>query len=165
MARVSIYVPDDLKARMDRVGDAANWSEVVRPAILSEVASHEHRKGASMTTVVERLRASKEMHAQKSAAVGRVAGRAWAFNRAEYAALVRVSRIEEGTEDGWAFSALRFAVDPEKDWPNRDVLEHLGFDEDFLRDHGLDWRHIPDELLGAFIEGAQEVFEQVEDKL
>jgi hypothetical protein len=35
MARVSIYVPVDLKARMDRVRDATNWSEVVRPAILS----------------------------------------------------------------------------------------------------------------------------------
>ena len=46
MARVSIYISDELKARMDKVGEAANWSGIVRPAILSEVASHEHRKGS-----------------------------------------------------------------------------------------------------------------------
>jgi len=59
MARVNIYVPADLKARMDTVRRSTNWSEVVRPAILSAVASDEQRKGANMKTpdlnaVVER---------------------------------------------------------------------------------------------------------------
>ena len=40
MARLSIYIPDDLKARMDGVGDTVNWSEVVRPAIQAAVAAH-----------------------------------------------------------------------------------------------------------------------------
>jgi hypothetical protein len=47
---VSLYVPDDLKTRMGAVGEAANWSEIVRPAILPAVTSHEFR---AMTTIVE----------------------------------------------------------------------------------------------------------------
>ena len=91
MARVSIYVQDDLKARMDRIGEAANWSEVVRPAILSEVATLEHLKGANMTTVIERLKASREKYVQPVASTGKSAGRAWASDRADYHDL-KVSR-------------------------------------------------------------------------
>src|ERR1700733_607916 len=102
MARVSIYVTEDLKTRMDRIGEAANWSEIVRPAILSEVASHEHRKGKTMATVVERLRASRIKHDQEMETLGAEAGRTWASDTAEFAELQRVSKIEPGPEDEWA---------------------------------------------------------------
>jgi hypothetical protein len=59
MAKLNLYVPDDLKARMDAVSDNVNWSEVARPAFQAAVANYEHRKGRNMTTAIERLRASK----------------------------------------------------------------------------------------------------------
>ena len=65
MARITLYIPDDLKPRMDAVGDAINWSEVARPTILLALATHEHRKGQNMDTAIERLRASKEKGAQE----------------------------------------------------------------------------------------------------
>lgn len=39
MARISIYVPDDLKALMDAAGDTINWSEVARPAFEAALKS------------------------------------------------------------------------------------------------------------------------------
>ena len=102
MARVTIYVQDELKARMDRVGEAANWSEIVRPAILSEVASLEHRKERNMTSVVQRLRASKENYLQQAEKDGEKAGRAWASDTAEYAELLGVANSwNQATFSGW----------------------------------------------------------------
>ena len=39
MARVTLYVPDDLKAAMDGV-DGVNWSEIARPAFITAIAGH-----------------------------------------------------------------------------------------------------------------------------
>lgn len=155
MARVSIYVPDDLRARMDRIGEAANWSEVVRPAILSEVASREHRIGANMTTVIERLRASKEKHLQETSKWGLEAGRAWATNKAEYADLVGVSQIVKYSRNDWASASLRSAVDPEYSMRDQELFEYFN----------LEPKDVSEALLEAFIKGAQEAYEEVKDKL
>ena len=37
MARMSIYVPDDLKGRMDRLSDRVNWSGVAQAAFETEI--------------------------------------------------------------------------------------------------------------------------------
>lgn len=156
MARVNIYIQDDLKARMDRIGEAANWSEIVRPAILSEVASHEHRKEQNMTSVIERLRASKEKHAQERATFGREFGRRWASDTAEYAELRSVSKIVEGNYDGWAAAELIAAIDPNREMDGEDLCAHLGVEESDVED---------DDYMAAFIEGAQDVFTEVENQI
>lgn len=156
MARVSIYVQDELKARMDRIGEAANWSEVVRPAILSEVASHEHRKGKTMATVVERLRASRIKHDQEMETLGTEAGRTWASDTAEFAELQRVSKIEPGAEDEWAAVALSRALDPNGE------ISSLGELSEAL---GLLESDMTNEFLAGFIEGATDVFNDVKDEL
>jgi hypothetical protein len=157
MARVSIYVQDELKARMDRIGEAANWSEVVRPAILSEVASHEHRKGANMTTAIERLRASKEKYIQQVASNGRSAGRAWACNNADFHELKLIATIEDPPyDDGkWALTSLLRAIDPERQLDGDDLAGYLRVEKDDLSQ----------EFAKGFIEGAREIFEEVEDQL
>jgi hypothetical protein len=151
MARVSIYVPDDLKARMDGIGQAANWSEVVRPAILSEVANHEHRKGANMTTVVERLRASKEKYLKEAEKYGLEAGRRWASDTAEYNELVQVANYWESSRWDVDLGGLRQLIDPNEDLTTEefyDLVGCKGFEES-------------DEFAEGFAHGAQEVFEEV----
>jgi hypothetical protein len=77
MARITLYVPDDFKARMDAAGDGINWSEVARPALTTALAAFEHSKGRNMTTAIERLRASKREGEQNAKLFGNKAGRAW----------------------------------------------------------------------------------------
>ena len=45
LARISIYLTDELKARMDLAGNFINWSEVVRPAINDALEDFEQGKG------------------------------------------------------------------------------------------------------------------------
>jgi predicted transcriptional regulator len=155
MARVSIYVPDDLKARMDRIGEAANWSEVVRPAILSEVANREHRKGANMATVVERLRASKEKYLKEAEHYGLEAGRKWASDKAEYYELVQVANYWETSRWDVDLDGLRLLIDPNEELTTEefyDVVGCKGFEES-------------NEFAEGFAHGAQEVFEEVADEI
>jgi len=150
VARVSIYVSDELKARMDAVGEAVNWSEVARPAFVSAVASDEHRRGQNMTTVLERLRASKGKYMQERAAGGKDAGRDWASNVAEYLELKKVADISEEGDD-WAIHGLTTALELEF----YDLTEYL--------------KITPEEFTSgfaeAFVEGAKEVYHRVEDQL
>src|SRR5690242_20251388 len=87
MARIALYVPDDLKTRMDAVTDETNWSDIVRPVFALVVADFEHRKGRNMTTAIERLRASKSRADQQDKLVGAEHGRAWAESAADYRTL------------------------------------------------------------------------------
>jgi hypothetical protein len=156
MARVSIYLPDELKARMDEIGDAANWSEIARPAFQAVVANHEHRKGQNMITAIERLRASKQEAVQTDRLEGHQDGRAWAENSATYDDLLRLSNVEFLHDDyEGAYLALRNALD-EKHELSRAQLQDYCFGED---------AHVTDEYVGAFIEGAKEFFEEVRDKI
>ncbi len=38
MARMTIYIPDDLKARMDEAGENTNWSEIAQKAFEAAVS-------------------------------------------------------------------------------------------------------------------------------
>jgi hypothetical protein len=148
MARINIYVPDELKARMDKVGDAVNWSEVTRPAIQAALTKYEHKKGQNMQTAVERLRASKEVAMAGEREEGWAEGRRWAENLAEYKQLVRVSKIEVGRCIN-VFEALAEALDLEGGI--RDLVDNLPPE--------------PEAFLEAFVEGAQEFFEEVREEL
>lgn len=155
MARVNIYVPSDLKVRMDRVRSSTNWSEVVRPTILSAVASREQRKGtdmkaANMKVVVERLRASKEKYLLEMANAGRERGRLWACEKAEFDELRRVVDLA-GADDHEALEGLKSAINPQNKLNRIEVAELIGVEE----------RDMSNEYAAAFVEGAAEVFDQV----
>lgn len=163
MARVSIYVPDDLKGRMDAAGDAINWSEVARPAFVSALANHEHRKGKTMTTAIERLRASKAQFLSNTEQYGKQSGHSWAENRASYGELKSVSAIDltnfapddtHGTGEYIAIASLRHALDSEMCFSTPQLLEILFGVED-----------VSPEAVYAFIDGAQEFFAEVEGQL
>lgn len=156
MARVSLYIPDELKARMDAVGDeTVNWSEVARPAIVAELTMIEHRRGGTMQTAIERLRASKAKSQERDEAAGKENGRKWAEDEAEYEELLRISEIQSGNSPD-AYEALRTAVDPDGGLA----------DDDFNRSLFGDERpNLSDAYVEAFIEGAQEFFEEVKDQL
>jgi hypothetical protein len=151
MARVSIYVPVDLKARMDRVRDATNWSEVVRPAILSAVTSYEHRKGAKMNAVIERLKASKEKYLLKTA---KERGRLWASDKAEWDELRMVVDLA-GVNDEAALDSLKSAIYSQNEPAWIQFADLIGVEErDMSNEHAV-----------AFVEGAAEVYDQVESQL
>lgn len=159
MARVSIYVPDDLKERMDAAGDAINWSEIARPAFQEALARFEHRKEQSLQTAIERLRASKEKHQTGEQDQGKTHGREWVLHRAEYSELVAVSQVDldayDDEDDGETLiRALWQALDPEESENLRDWRIAL-FGEGLV---------LPEYVRG-FVEGAQEAFEEIKDKL
>jgi hypothetical protein len=149
MARLNIYVSDELKARMDEVGDDVNWSEVVRPAIHAAVANHEHRRSPSMNSAIERLRASKQEAVQEDTADGKRDGREWAEATAEYKELSRISKIDDSTLDN-----LWRAVDPNLD--ESEFFKYVFGDID---------EEPSEEYVEGFIEGAKEFFSEVRNKL
>jgi hypothetical protein len=151
MARLSIYVTEELKARMDEVGDNVNWSEVVRPAIQTAVATYEHRKSPNMNTAIERLRASKLEAQQADTIDGKTDGRKWAESDASYTDLCRISEIMEGRD----FESLKHAIDPQG---------NLDINEIFAYTWGESFEPSKD-YIAAFIEGAQEFFAEVRNKL
>ncbi|RVU12500.1 hypothetical protein [Methylobacterium oryzihabitans] len=158
MARVSIYVSDELKARMAEVGDALNWSDIARPAFETAISNFNHRKGQSMMTAIERLRASKQNYLQNSAQNGASSGREWAQNHASFYELKQVSNIDLdlrhlGLEDlAWT---VHRAVDPD------DSIRH----DDFPNVIFGDSKWPSDEWLTGWVQGAQQFFEEVEDQL
>lgn len=155
MARVSIYVSDDLKARMDRIGEMSNWSEVVRPALLSEVVNQEHRKGASMSTVVERLKASKGRYLKEAGNLGLNAGRRWASDTAEYPELLRVSNYWQSSRWDVELRGLRQLIDAGENLSAeefRDLVGCQGFEES-------------DEFARGFAQGAADIYAEVEAEM
>ena len=158
MARVSIYVSDDLKARMAEAGDALNWSDIARPAFENAIANHNHRKGRNMSTMIERLRASKVRHEQDQDDDAKQRGRGWATDRAEFAELKQVADIDLdqfGKGLNSIFKAIHDAVDPDDTLETEDLCETLFGD---AVDHTDTW-------LIAWVEGAQEAFAEVKDQI
>jgi hypothetical protein len=146
MAKLNVYVPDDLKARMDGVSGDVNWSEVVRPALQAAVADEEHRRNRSMDTVIERLRASKQEALRDQETKGKKEGRRWAEDHASYDELRLISKIELGPREAADY-----------------LIEALDLSYEELA--GKFGEGVTDEYLIAWIESVQEFFAEVEDKL
>lgn len=96
MARVSIYVSDDLKARMDDSGDTINWSEVARAAFLEALARNAYKRDLNMEHAIERLRVSRERYQQTAEGRAKDTARKWAATTASYEQLLRISELCEG---------------------------------------------------------------------
>jgi hypothetical protein len=93
MARVTIYVPDDLKARMDACGGEVNWSATAQTAFERAIAREVWKMSDdTMERAMARLRASKAEYEQQEREAGTAEGRKWALDRADYAELDRLSR-------------------------------------------------------------------------
>ena len=174
MARLSIYVPDELKERIDALKSEANWSDVACRAFeinIGELAKA--RKETDMSAVIERLRASKLQNEDKMTQAGREAGRRWAQKYAEYDELQRVCALDADewcigqpmaphTHGGWlALHTLGLKEDGD-DSHVREFAECAGWDDVFPHERG----ELEDEgFISGFILGAQEFFDEVADKL
>lgn len=158
MPRVTVYVPDELKARMDEAGESVNWSSVAQRAFNESIWSHRLREEPNdMNNVVERLRSSKQRFSEIEQVLGHTAGRRWAMEEAEYPQLLRAKEFR-GCNDLVVIGAVRRLVDPDEALDNDEFLEAIGLDAD---EHS----RVSEPYAAAFIEGACEVYEEVEDRI
>jgi hypothetical protein len=96
MAKMTIYVPDDLKSRMD-AAEGVPWSPLACRAFEAKLAEIITQRGTKdMREVIARLKADKATHEDESTARGRVLGKAWAK---ECAKVVELERIAEALRD------------------------------------------------------------------
>jgi hypothetical protein len=153
MPTLNVYVPDDLKKRMDKAGDRVNWSAAAQEAFQHELAKDATRqKGPKMNEVAERLKQSKQQTVKRWHERGFAAGRDWAQRHAEYEQLVEL----EDFPDFKTATRLLHAWDREE----RIVLwALLGLPVEAQSST------IPDEMVEGFVEGALEVFNEVKDQL
>lgn len=159
MPRVTLYVPDDLKARMDETGEAVNWSAVAQRAFREAISTHHIRKDHSnMENVVERLRVSKERFEARQLEAGKEVGRKWAKTDAEYFELAAVARFDpDAWNDDIGRDTLEGLIDPDGETHSDEWAEfwetHYG-------------RGTPsDAFVRGFIEGAREVYDEIADRL
>jgi hypothetical protein len=171
--RQIVSIPDDLKKRMDKVADQVNWSAVAASAFekkLGEIAESKETK--DMNDVIQRLRKSKIESEGETFKEGRDAGKSWVENNAEVPELKRLDRYHaENHRDAWylctvesdAFSAaehLARAITGDNDLDRSGMREFwqgvLGDDEEKIHD---------DDFLKGFVDGAMELWSEVEGKL
>ena len=152
MARVSIYVPDEMKSRMDEHETAVNWSSVAQVAFDEEIKKRSWKKGADMDTVVERLRASKLEFEKEQAEGGYDEGVQWAKEHASYPQLMKLAEMDH--DDGFEQyeGELAQALDSALEYESPDSI----FDSYIERGS-----YPSDEYAKAFIQGALEVWKAV----
>ena len=110
-------------------------------------------KDTAMGAVIERLKASKAAHEEQQTERGHAAGRRWAKHTAKYEELTRLDKVDPEDEP---INAIHKAVDPDAEQEWGEVLEALGASHADLED---------DTFAQAFLNGAREVYDEVEDQL
>jgi hypothetical protein len=153
MARISVYVTDELKARMDGLGDRVNWSEAAQAAFEREIASASMPDDPGLDQVIERLRKSKANSSQANLAQARERGRDWAKKHASYNQLrtaVRLHLIEQGH---YASQFDRVTFEEDSGEPGGYFYSTYGEPQP------------PDEYVEAFLKGVKDVWAQVADKI
>lgn len=160
MARINVSVPDELKVRMDSLGNV-NWSEVAQAAFSTRAQIEELKMGQHETAEIDaglvRLRASQEASTEEEIADGTACGRTWALKLAGYRELRRVVRLadDETLFDGQADASwlvARAACNDERLSARdlREFWEHVG-----------DSPEPSDSFVEGFLDGAVEVFEKL----
>jgi hypothetical protein len=163
MAKVTIYVPDELKARME-AAEHLNWSAAAQRAFEVELnlarwkmVENEEEK------VIERLRASKAREDETDRNYGRRCGQKWARNAAEYGELKRVATFQhwnETPEEDCAGTLVRLIMGVD------DIREIDRSDKRDLWQQLHDGENEPDPAwIDGFVEGATEVWDEVADKV
>lgn len=164
MARMNIYIFDDLKTRMGKSEESANWSKVASRAFeieLGKLAKLKEEK--DMSSVIERLKASKFEFENASYKDGRQYGTRWAEVSAEYPELKHAYEIdvddslfvdaEDGDDERAFHVAMMITVDGDK------AME-------FWEGVFGEWQPVKDfEFYKGFLDGASEVYEKVKDEL
>jgi hypothetical protein len=153
MARMSIYVPDELKERMDAV-DSVNWSAVAQSQFERELRLHPQLSENEMQATIERLKASKIAQTDEVIAKGAEAGKKWAMERASFLDLTHAGKQLDVPPWKSNSDSLRNFPD---DLPSGDSFflissDYITLSSDKYFEHG-------------FCLGALEVWKQVKDQL
>jgi hypothetical protein len=170
MAKIMVYVPDELKRRMDKVKDV-KWSPIACAAFEGKLGALAARKEIkNMQDVIQRLRVSKTEHESELQCEGRQHGRDWAMHTASAAELERLQNLIEGPQHGDAFivdrrtgrsgaEAFVGVIDPDAYENDLDI-------EQFWGNLGFEDRRYPDDrYVQAFAEAAVEIWREVQRKL
>ncbi len=149
MPRVSIYVQDEMKARMDEADDRANWSGIAQRAFETELHHLEAVKEIkSMSDVIERLRASKQRSEESDENVGRKEGQEWARRRAEYSELRRLESLDLSA----SASNLLEQITGEYGAGSDDIAQFFGLENE---------SELTEVYIAAFVEGAIGVWNEI----
>jgi hypothetical protein len=175
MAKMTVYVPGNLKSRMDQA-EGVNWSPLACKAFEVKLAEIINTKGAKdMQDVITRLKASKSKTDDENRIRGRGAGKQWASNQAEAAELERLEAWTEKDLGGRSWQSL--LEQPGR--PENAFGEDLRLVETITKEN-VDrrysdrfWEVITDNkadrrsgtFLIGFVEGALEVWEAVKNQL
>jgi hypothetical protein len=129
-----------------------NWSAMAHPLFEAEVTALE-RSRSDRTAAIKRLRASKAEAERQQLIQGRIDGREWVENRAEYEVLKRLKKNSGSYQSAWdrPWEQLRCAVDPLGQFTDNQVSAHF-FGE------GDDDHH--PYYLSAFLAGALETWDE-----
>ncbi len=160
VVRLSISVPDELKAEMDNIETRVNWSAIAQSAFAREIGLQKRLEVGEMEQVVERLRASKEKSVDYDFDLGKKNGGEFAQKYADYSDLRKINEIDvDNLSESDKDLNLRFLVDAL--WGSEvDRWEVEGF----LESHLSADRTSAAEIKG-FVVGVQDVWDQVADKL
>jgi hypothetical protein len=160
-ARVNLSVSPDLKGRMDAVSrsHAVNWSGMVHPVFEAEVTVLE-RSRRDPTAAVERLRASKAQAERQQHIQGRIDGREWVEDDAEYETLKRLKKNAPGyrSTGNRSWEQLRRAVDPFGEFTDDQASAHV------FGEGNEDYRDRP-YYVSAFLVGALETWSELEPEV
>src|SRR5438094_610841 len=94
--RMNISVPDTLKARMDLIVEAVNWSALACLAFedkIAEIATRKEKK--TMQDVIDRLKVSHRANLDALTTEGLECGRQWAMHKASAVELRRIKEQKE----------------------------------------------------------------------
>jgi hypothetical protein len=158
MARINLSIPDDLRTRMSALDSRFNWSEVAQAAFEREVSAATFN-GEDMESVIERLKASKEEYEAAERGDGLRHGREWAKLTASFKDLRAMSKVDFGNSSFEEFEMglvvdKALGRDPRND-PEGSVWSD-GSENLVLPIHAY---------VEAFVEGAKQVWEEVERKI
>ena len=165
MAKISIYIPDELKVRMDTRPNL-NWSALAQRSFELEIAST--GKTGNMEAVIERLKASKRRIEEEEKPEWVNMGREWASNEAEFRELKRVANVNgwrwdvndprSGFEEaGGLFDAILEARNGPQGALDRAGLAYELLGDDFVG------RYPGDEQMIWYLQGVKEVWDAVKD--
>jgi hypothetical protein len=177
VAKITIYVSDHLKARMDAV-EGVNWSPLACRAFeakLAEISSEKSDK--SIVDVVNRLRGSANAFNDAAYMEGKQHGRQWAQDHATAEELDSLEKLtSKWTEDLWGRD---LDPGPDAEFTDREVLfNQIRFnvngargDRDAARIFWDDTepqkgrKHDGPRYLRGFADGALSLWRDVKDKL
>jgi hypothetical protein len=172
MVKITIYVPDELKSRMDGA-EGVNWSPLACSAFEQKLAEIISRKEAkNMKEVVARLKASNTKARNSVGKLAFMEGENWAKKTAESDELKRLdtfvrngmrAQLLGDNNSAWATGEqLYFAIRPDHDGDRDSSRE---FWDQFS---GLDWDGDTDETedaLNGFTDRALSDWDAVNDQL